>query len=62
MLHSTVLDGKQHSQSNIVKTSMYRKCSKISYTKVPDKTEYANSADPDQEWSDQALHCCNSSK
>ena len=26
----------------------YGKCPKISYTKVSDKMEYANSADPDQ--------------
>ena len=39
----------------------YRKCPNISYTKVPDKTVYANSVDPDQtapeEQSDQGLLC-----
>ena len=35
----------------------YGKCTKFSDTKVPDKTEYANSVDPDQtEQSDLGLH------
>ena len=33
---------------NVSKYLDYRKCPKISYTKVSDKMTYANSADPDQ--------------
>ena len=40
---------------------MYCRCTKISYTKVSEKTAYAKSADPDKtaadKQSDQGLHC-----
>ena len=34
---------------------MYSKCPKISYSKVPDKMAYSNSADPDQTASEGAV-------
>ena len=35
---------------------MIGKCPKNLYAKIPDKMTYANSADSDQEQSDQSLH------
>ena len=37
--------------------AQYGKCPKNSNTKASDKMTYANSVDPDQEQSDQGLHC-----
>ena len=36
---------------------IYGICPQIFYTKISDKIAYANSANPDQEHSDQGLHC-----
>ena len=45
------------SDLSIQEDKTYRKCSKISNTKVSDKMTWANIADPDQTAPDQGLHC-----
>ena len=52
------LSGHPFLYSSVLSNMYYGKCLKILYTKVSDKTAYANSADPDQTApSDQGLHC-----